>query len=443
MIVHIVFYNFIGLSLFQILRILPFSFLRYYPFRDNFRFSVRKALLGYCCILGAEIVAIYFYGNNIRPWGNMIFHILYILYSFVVVKADVYKQIFVIFLLALYQMSVTAIVLTFLNYGPFVPVDWGMGFLLYLLFMVLTFYPAFRFFKIRLTPFLKYEISIWRRLCLLPLLVYVMLLIYTPTTGSFTFHTVFMRVVASCLAFVGCLILINALAVMQKHQQLETDLRITKKLYQADKNKMLSMQEHLQEMRQLRHDIKHHLNYLSYNLQAGKITEATKYLHNMQVEYDQTLLPRVCENDAVDAVVQYWLKRMKTAEASITMQLQVPQALPIDSYDLSGILGNILENVYDATIRLPKGKGRASVKLKLRGNLLIIAIDNAFDGNFALKDGVYQSAKLNYELPGIGMQNIKRLTDKYQGEIKIAQKNDEFQVSIILKLPETKDDLNA
>ena len=92
-----------------ILATLPFSFLQYYPFLANLRTPKIVFASIYGTILFSEIVL--FNQNNyvIVPDIVMLFYLLNILISLVVVRSSLYKQLFVTFVIVIYQLLLVGV----------------------------------------------------------------------------------------------------------------------------------------------------------------------------------------------------------------------------------------------------------------------------------------------------------------------------------------------
>ena len=95
--------------LFLVLSIVPFSFLRFYPFLQNLRFSKGIIAAAYLLILVSEIASFFFNGYYIVPQLIFYFDIAYVLFSIAVIRSSLYKQFFIVFLLGIYQMLLVGV----------------------------------------------------------------------------------------------------------------------------------------------------------------------------------------------------------------------------------------------------------------------------------------------------------------------------------------------
>lgn len=110
----------------------------------------------------------------------------------------------------------------------------------------------------------------------------------------------------------------------------------------------------------------------------------------------------------------------------------MPADLPVDDFDLCVLIGNLLENVGEACQRVQAGNRHAELKMRVIGNILVLTLDNTFDGSCAYSGDRLLSSKRDYKEPGIGLASVAAITDKYQGELRVKQKDNIFCVSVLL-----------
>ena len=64
--------------------------------------------------------------------------------------------------------------------------------------------------------------------------------------------------------------------------------------------------------------------------------------------------------------------------------------------------------------------------------MLVITMDNSYDGNFVSLDGRFRSTKR--EDFGIGLSSIQSVAIKYQGDAKFEDKDGYFQSSVYMRI---------
>ena len=163
-------------------------------------------------------------------------------------------------------------------------------------------------------------------------------------------------------------------------------------------NQFLSMQQQrfdnlknaIEEARQARHDMRHQLNQISSLAETGDLDGLKAYLAKT-VSRIPNLDMRFCENRAADSVVGYYCALAKREDIPFHAQLDLPESLPLDEIDMCLVLSNLLENALEASLRTAPGKRQIAVIAYLHAErLLLIEVENAYDGEVREKDGVFR-----------------------------------------------------
>lgn len=153
-----------------------------------------------------------------------------------------------------------------------------------------------------------------------------------------------------------------------------------------------------------------------------------QYLQTVQ----QLDLTALCRNPVVNAVVGYYQAIALQEEIPFHVRIQIPDTLSIADIDLSVILGNLLENaVYAASCTCAEQRF-IQLHMLCSGNMLAITVDNSFDGVLLKAEGQYRSSKPDHS--GLGLKNIERIANKYDGGVEFTHDPHVFHSSVMLAL---------
>ena len=98
------------------------------------------------------------------------------------------------------------------------------------------------------------------------------------------------------------------------------------------------------------------------------------------------------------------------------------------------ILGNLLDNALEA---LERAEHRyLYVEMHYDRGILIIHIENSFDGKVKKRGDTYLTRKDKKDFHGIGMKNIEEIVKKYDGEQEITVSGKRFKTNILLYVSE-------
>lgn len=190
----------------------------------------------------------------------------------------------------------------------------------------------------------------------------------------------------------------------------------------------------MMEFRQARHDLKHQIIYLLDLSEKKEYDKMEVYLKKL-IDWEplEGLVIADTENFMIDALINYKYSFAKRNGISFRVKLEVPTTLPFEDADLCIILGNALDNAMEAGLRGNVPAPYVDLKMGYdRGNLIVI-IENSFDGKIRKNQyGKILTRKQEVENHGIGMDSIRRVTEKYHGLYDIESNNGIFCLTIIL-----------
>ena len=204
-------------------------------------------------------------------------------------------------------------------------------------------------------------------------------------------------------------------------------------------NQLLSLQQQryenlktaIEEARQARHDMRHHLNHISMLAEENDMETLKAYL-SQTVSRIPDLDMHFCENRAADSVLGYYCALAKREGIPFSAQIDLPQTLPVDEIDMCLVLSNLLENALEASLRTVPVRRWMKVNAYVHAErLLLMQVENACDGEIKETNGVFRSSKRKGN--GIGIQSVRHIAEKNGGASTFAYQNGVFCAKIMLR----------
>ncbi|MBD5521785.1 MAG: GHKL domain-containing protein [Lachnospiraceae bacterium] len=204
-------------------------------------------------------------------------------------------------------------------------------------------------------------------------------------------------------------------------------------------NQFLSMQQArydnlrstIGQIRQARHDMRHHLHVLQSLAAQGNLESITKYLYEAQSSIPAEDLG-LCKNAAVDSVASYFAPLCRENGIPLAFELDLPRELPVSEPDLCSVLSNLLENAMDASLKTASERRQVKVSARLHSDhMVLLSVENTYDGKIKEKDGVFLSSKRPGE--GIGLQAVRHIAEKNGGYCRFIYGDGVFCVNVILR----------
>ena len=203
-------------------------------------------------------------------------------------------------------------------------------------------------------------------------------------------------------------------------------------------NQMLSVQQQryenletaIEEARQARHDMRHQLQQISALAEEGDLESLKAYLAKT-VSRIPNLDMNFCKNRAADRVVGYYFALCRREDIPFCAQLDLPEVLPTDEIDMCLVLSNLLENALEASLRTAASRRQIKITAYAHAErLLLIEVENVFDGEIKEKGGVFRSSK--HRGNGIGIQSVCHIAEKTGGASTFTYENGVFSAKVML-----------
>ena len=189
---------------------------------------------------------------------------------------------------------------------------------------------------------------------------------------------------------------------------------------------MNQSQEHIKIFK---HDMKHYFSTLKIMIDNGESVD--EYLNNFLESIDHSGEYAQSGNSIVDSILNYKLQEAVNKGAEIDLKLKIPKELNIVPFDMGKILGNLFDNAIEAIIK-KSDERRIMLSMRLEKNIIYIDITNTFDGNLIIEQGNFKTTKEDKFNHGLGLQSVKKIIEKYDGEINVSNKDNIFTVNALL-----------
>ncbi len=177
------------------------------------------------------------------------------------------------------------------------------------------------------------------------------------------------------------------------------------------------------------HDLKHILSLIKNN-DVSNIEFVNQYKKILN-DYDSEI---ESGNETLDIVLNE--KLAKCQENSITFTFLGNGKLIdfINQYDLYSLMGNILDNAIEASIKISDSSKRViSMTIEQQGKIISIDCMNYYESKIITKNNeIITSKNEDQGFHGYGIKSIKMIAKKYNGEVSIGLENNIFDLNILL-----------
>ena len=234
------------------------------------------------------------------------------------------------------------------------------------------------------------------------------------------------------------LFLVLMLYIYQLGYSKEENIRLLEeqKIYELERTEFNSLSETTERLRKMKHDMQIYVDAINVLAKDKKWDELIAYTERYHNTLATTQSAIATGNIAIDCILTAKLDYAEKHGIKTEYSIMAPENFPLDSVELSSILGNIWNNSIEAGERLiisdPTEHPYIYFYIKPYQNMILIHIENNYDGVIKGSiDGDILSVKQGKE-HGLGIRLVKELVEKADGVLQITSDNKIFSVHIMI-----------
>lgn len=188
------------------------------------------------------------------------------------------------------------------------------------------------------------------------------------------------------------------------------------------------------------HDFKHHLETIERLIEQSNCEAASNYLTSYKSDLPDSRL-FITGNIEVDALLTAKYYTMKAHQIDFHFIPYPLHSLPISSPDFCSIVGNLLDNAIEGSLRVPSFSSPLTVSLTFARtyDVFHVMCENPCNPNTIRKQrNRWVSSKIAERLPGshgIGICSIERIVDKAEGHCRFRVLNGIFSSELTIPYP--------
>lgn len=258
---------------------------------------------------------------------------------------------------------------------------------------------SLRFFQNTIANTMKIEDrNLWRYLWIIPLFSTLFGMLYCFNDDIYTYATWEFMISRYLMLFGTCYIALKVLEISRNRTELEETLKYADQIFLAQKKQFDSLFQHLAVVQ----------SYIDKNDRDSLEDYITIYKNELPPD----ILKLYCRNDVVNALICYYAGISRNNKINFDAKVDYPNLCSISDTDITVLLGNILENAFEACKRQSVNQKFINLSIKRHGKSeLLILVDNMCFTPIHFKDGKPLSSKRNDM--GIGTISIQDITEKY------------------------------
>lgn len=191
------------------------------------------------------------------------------------------------------------------------------------------------------------------------------------------------------------------------------------------------MRESLKVKKAEKHDLTNHLSVIETLLNKNENEKAIEHIEMMKDDFIPYREFAYSGNLIIDSILNFKIQEAEQNDIKINLELFIPESLTIGSYDMTTILGNLIDNAIGATKKLDTNKN-INLLIKYNKGRIIIKMKNPYIGEIKYKNDTIVTSNADKDNHGIGLLNVKSTVEKYNGIMNIEHSANMFSVAILI-----------
>lgn len=220
--------------------------------------------------------------------------------------------------------------------------------------------------------------------------------------------------------------------VVQKNLDLEYQYKEIQEEYKNNKNELRGMEEIHENTRRLKHDMRNHIMVIASYLNNNEIEDAKEYLSVVLDKLNKVYSYISTGNSVMNYIINLKLESAQRENINFKAEIENLEFKRMGSVDFSALLGNVLDNAIEASSR--EKQPFIEVTIKRKRNYDTILVKNHISKSVLKSNTSLETSKMDADNHGIGMKQIKEITEKYDGILDIYEEQEMFCVNIMIPI---------
>ena len=231
----------------------------------------------------------------------------------------------------------------------------------------------------------------------------------------------------------ACVLVLALETILQRELRVQRNLSENKNLWTQRQLQYEMSRENIAMITRKCHDMKHQIEALiqteSHSQRRRNFIEEVQ---NMIQVYDSDVHTG---NEALDTILMEKGLYCKVHHIDWTCVADGKLLEFMDVVDLFTVMGNALDNAVESVEKRDKDQYKSiGVRVWKKDLFAVIQVENSFDGELKMKDGLPLTSKADKENHGIGIRSIKSIVEKYQGTVSVRVQDGNFVLTILLPI---------
>lgn len=239
-----------------------------------------------------------------------------------------------------------------------------------------------------------------------------------------------------CASMISVTIIVFLLMTkISKTNEVETKLLLSQQKEYLYRENVLQTNAQIEKISKIKHDMQNQILCIGKLISEGRYEKAERMCETSNIDLSLIYTPLHTDNPLLNAIVNTEIE--KAISHKIDLKLIITNSMYefSDNPDIISIIGNMCDNAIEYLSSLPADNRKMILEISLKNRYFIILCKNAITESVLSINPELKTKKDSAVLHGKGIEIIRNITDKNQGDFKIYEENAWFNACAVLKVP--------
>lgn len=241
-----------------------------------------------------------------------------------------------------------------------------------------------------------------------------------------------LRVIYQIVSFAAIIIALAVYQKMKEKQREEKENILLKEQIENTRAHINEVEKLYEDIRALKHDMGNHIAVLEHLFLKNETEELEKYMSELKTALSESVAEIKTGNPVTEVILTQKKKEADEKGIQFECKFAYPMDTNINAFDISVILNNAIENAFEGVSGCEKPY--VSVLAYRRKNAYILEVTNSISKHVEIDEatGLPETTKKDKDSHGFGLANIRKVSQKYYGDIDISQTENSFRLTVML-----------
>ncbi|MBQ6844064.1 MAG: GHKL domain-containing protein [Agathobacter sp.] len=241
-----------------------------------------------------------------------------------------------------------------------------------------------------------------------------------------------LRAIYQIVSFAAILIALAVYQKMKEKQREEKENILLAEQIENTRQHISEVEKLYADIRALKHDMGNHISVLEHLFLKNETEELEKYMAQLKKSLSESVAEIKTGNPVTDVILTEKQKEADEKGIQFDCQFIYPIETNVNAFDISVILNNAIENAFEGVSGCEKPYVLISAYRKK--NAYMLEMTNCTQSHIEIDDetGLPMSTKADRNSHGFGLSNIRKVAQKYYGDIDISLDENKFTLIVML-----------